>query len=212
MEKSKEVAYIESNFSYAYLRVSTKDQSLDRQLDAIKHLNLHHTVIETESGKNFADRPQYQAMKTVMLRKGDTLYVKELDRLGRNFDEIIEEWRYFSDNGIFIVIMDMELLDTRKYKDGNGMEKVIANIILVLLSWVAEKERETTLRRAKEGIQSRRDRGLPFGAPKKQFPEFESMYQRVKAGEITAAELQRQLGMLPNTYHRRVKELEASHG
>jgi DNA invertase Pin-like site-specific DNA recombinase len=192
---------------FEYVRVSDQDQNEARQLDAMKHLNIpeRNIIIEKQSGKNFNERPLYQALK-LRLRAGDTLFVKELDRLGRNSEAIKEEWRELTQMGVYIVIVDMPILDTRQYK--HGMDKVIANIVLELLAWTAQAEREKIIRRQREGIDSAHARGFQFGAPKKQYPEFESMYRMVKAGEVTAAEAQRKLNMKPNTYYRRVKELE----
>lgn len=192
---------------FGYIRVSDKDQNEQRQLDAMKDLKIpaRNLIVEKQSGKNFKDRPKYQALKE-RLRKGDTLYVKELDRLGRNSEAIKDEWRDLTNMGVYIVILDMPILDTRDYK--NGMDKLIANIVLELLSYMAQAEREKINKRQREGIDAAQAKGFVFGAPKKWYPEFQLLYAKVKAGEMSAAELQRKLGMKPNTYYRRIKELE----
>lgn len=164
--------------------------------------------IDKQSGKNF-DRPYYQAMKNV-LRKGDILFVKELDRLGRNAKEIKNEWQDITQNiGAHIVIMDMPILDTRQYK--NGLEKVISSIVLELLSYMAEREREKINGRQAEGIAAAKNEGVVFGRPKRAINEvFKQAYTEWKQGNITAVEAMRRADMKPNSWYRRVKEYEQS--
>lgn len=195
---------------YGYIRVSTKDQNEARQLEAMKDLGImdRDFFIDKQSGKNF-DRPYYQAMKNV-LRKGDILFVKELDRLGRNAQEIKKEWEDITQNiGAHIVILDMPLLDTRQYK--NGLEKVISSIVLELLSYMAEREREKINGRQAEGIAAAKNNNVVFGRPKQAInEEFKQAYMEWKQGGITAVEAMRRAEMKPNSWYRRVKEYEQS--
>lgn len=195
---------------YGYIRVSTKDQNEARQLEAMKDLGImdRDFFIDKQSGKNF-DRPYYQAMKNV-LRKGDILFVKELDRLGRNAKEIKNEWQDITKNiGAHIVIMDMPILDTRQYK--NGLEEVISGIVLELLSYMAEREREKINGRQAEGIAAAKNEGVVFGRPKQAINEiFKQAYTEWKQGNITAVEAMRRADMKPNSWYRRVKEYEQS--
>ncbi|WP_405168319.1 recombinase family protein [Paenibacillus sp. FSL H3-0286] len=193
---------------YGYIRVSTKDQNEARQLEAMKDLEIHERdyYIDKQSGKNF-DRPKYQLMKA-NLRKDDILFVKELDRLGRNAQEIKREWQEITqDIGAHIVILDMPILDTRQYQ--NGLEKLISSIVLELLSYMAEREREKINGRQSEGIAAAKDSGVVFGRPKQAISaEFEGIYKEWKQGLITAVEAMRRLDMKANTFYRRVKEYE----
>lgn len=193
---------------YGYIRVSTKDQNEARQLEAMKDLGIHERdfYIDKQSGKSF-DRPKYQLMKA-NLRRDDILFVKELDRLGRNAQEIKREWQEITqDIGAHIVILDMPILDTRQYQ--NGLEKLISSIVLELLSYMAEREREKINGRQAEGIASAKSSGVVFGRPKKAVSaEFDGIYNEWKQSRITAVEAMRRLEMKPNTFYRRVKEHE----
>jgi DNA invertase Pin-like site-specific DNA recombinase len=193
---------------FGYIRVSSKDQNEDRQVEAMKHLNINerNLIIEKQSGKDFI-RPKYQALKH-MLRNGDTLFVKELDRLGRNADEIKHEWQDITQNiGAHIVILDMPILDTRQYK--NGLDKVISNIVLELLSYMAQREREKINSRQAEGIATALNKGVKFGRPKKEIgDDFITIYQDWREEKITAVAAMQKLGMKPNTFYRRVREIE----
>jgi DNA invertase Pin-like site-specific DNA recombinase len=142
--------------NYAYLRVSTKEQNLDRQLDAIRQLDEHiderDIYTDKQSGKDF-NRPEWQALKR-SIRTGDTLFIHSLDRLGRNKAQILQEWQWLIDNNIYIVVLDMPLLDTRKYKDLDGIGELVTNLVLQILSWLAEQERINIKQRQREGIDS----------------------------------------------------------
>ena len=150
--------------SFAYIRVSAKDQNEARQLEALKGLGINDRdiFIDKQSGKDF-DRPKYQALKAT-LRKGDTLFIKELDRLGRNADEIKREWYDITQEiGAYIVVLDMPVLDTRPKQNGMAdMEKLISNIVLELLSYMAQKERDNIRTRQAEGIAAARKEGKRF--------------------------------------------------
>lgn len=196
--------------NYGYIRVSSKDQNEARQLEAMKGLNIkdRDMFIDKQSGKDF-NRPQYQALKQV-LRRGDILFIKELDRLGRNAAEIKKEWAEITmDIGANIVILDMPILDTRQYQ--NGMEKLISNIVLELLSYMAEREREKIGIRQAEGIASAMNNGVKFGRPKQEITdEFKEVYVLWRQGTLTAVNAMKRLELKPNTFYRRVKEYEES--
>lgn len=193
---------------FGYIRVSTKDQNESRQLEAMKNLGINERdyYIDKQSGKNF-DRPKYQLMKA-NLRQGDILFVKELDRLGRNAQEIKREWQEITQEiGAHIVILDMPILDTRAYQ--NGLEKLISSIVLELLSYMAEREREKINGRQAEGIATALNNGVKFGRPKQEITkEFVNVYEVWKEGKITAVTAMKELGLKPNTFYRRVGEYE----
>lgn len=200
-----------SSRNYAYLRVSSRDQNLDRQLDAIKNLKVEiderDVYIDKESGKNF-DRPEWQALKR-SIRSGDCLYIKELDRLGRNKAGIKEEWKWLMDNKINIVVIDMPLLDTRKYKDLDGIGELVTSLVLEILSWLAEEERIKIKQRQKEGIHSAKMRKVKFGRPSLQIDDnFIKTYHRWKNGEITAVKAMELIGFKKTSFYNKVKVLE----
>ncbi|GAA0102906.1 recombinase family protein [Paraclostridium bifermentans] len=196
---------------FFYARISTKDQTLERQIVEAKKLGIDESYIflEVASGKDFK-RPEYQLLKR-MLREGDILYIKSLDRLGRNKQMILDEWNELVKvKKVDIVILDMPLLDTTKYKDMNGLENLISDIILQLLSYMAEDERLRTKERQREGIKIAREKGIKFGRRKIDPGEkFEEVYQEWKSGQITAVKAMEMLGLKSNTFYRRVKEYEA---
>ena len=151
---------------FGYIRVSSKEQHTDRQLIAMKGFGVENENIFTDkqSGKDF-DRPAYCRLMGA-LRPGDTLVVKSIDRLGRNYDEILEQWRLLTKKkGVMIVVLDMPLLDTRRDRDLTGI--LIADIVLQLLSYVAQTEREFIRQRQAEGIAAAKARGVHFGRPPK---------------------------------------------
>lgn len=195
---------------FFYARISTKDQTLERQIVEAKKLGIDESYIflEVASGKDFK-RPEYQLLKR-MLREGDVLYIKSLDRLGRNKQMILDEWNELVKvKKVDIVILDMPLLDTTKYKDMNGLENLISDIILQLLSYMAEDERLRTKERQREGIKIAREKGIKFGRRKIDPGEkFEEVYQEWKSGQITAVKAMEMLGLKSNTFYRRVKEYE----
>lgn len=198
------------NFFYA--RVSSKDQSLERQIASAKEIGIEddYIFIEKASGKDFK-RPEYQLMKR-MLRSGDVLYIKSLDRLGRNKQMILDEWQeLIKVKKIDIVVLDMPLLNTTKYKDLNGIETLISDLILQLLSYMAEDERKRIKERQEEGIKVALNKGIKFGRKKIAISEsFKSIYADWKQNNITAVEAMKRLGMKSNTFYRRVKEYEMS--
>jgi DNA invertase Pin-like site-specific DNA recombinase len=189
---------------YGYLRVSSKTQHEDRQLIAMSELRIPPAQIFTDkfSGKDF-DRPAWLAL-TQRLRPGDLLVVKSLDRLGRNYAEIIEWWRRITTTlGADILILDMPLLDTRQGRDLTGT--LIADIILALLSYVADTELTFIRQRQAEGIAAARERGVQFGRREKTLPEdFDELHRRWRTGEFNAAELAVRCGVSRATLFKRL--------
>ena len=193
---------------YGYVRVSTRNQREDRQLAAMREYGVaeKRIVVEKQSGKDFA-RPGYQSLLR-QLRVGDTLVVQSLDRLGRSYAEIQEQWRVISkERGVNIVVLDMPLLNTREHTELVG--RLISDLVLQLLSFVAETERESIRERQREGIEAAKARGVRFGRPRAELPEgFEETVAAWRRGEFTAQEAARQLGISRGTFFRRVDELE----
>lgn len=192
--------------TYGYARVSSKEQNTDRQLLALKEFGIprEHIFIDHQSGKDF-ERPQYQRLLK-RLRPDDVLVVKSIDRFGRNYSEILEQWRFIvKAKQADIVICDMPLLDTRKNRDLTGI--VIADIVLQLLSYVAEKEREYIRQRQAEGIAVAKARGVKFGRPRITRPDdFPEVYERWLRGDINCREAGRLLGVSHYTFLRWTKE------
>lgn len=155
---------------YGYVRVSTREQNEDRQMLAMEemHVAKNRIFVDKQSGKNF-DRPQYRRLLRA-LKKDDLLYIKSIDRLGRNYEEIQNQWRYLTkERGVDICVIDMPLLDTRRGKDLVGT--FLSDIVLQVLSFVAENERTTIRQRQAEGIAAAKLRGVKFGRPNKPLPD-----------------------------------------
>ena len=155
---------------YGYIRVSTKEQNEDRQMIALREVGVpeKNIFMDKQSGKDF-NRPQYRKLLR-KLKKDDLLYIKSIDRLGRNYEEILQQWRYITkDKGIDIVVLDMPLLDTRRGKDLMGT--FLSDIVLQVLSFVAENERTNIRQRQAEGIAAAKARGVRFGRPEKEIPD-----------------------------------------
>ena len=195
-----------SGVMYGYARVSTRSQREDRQLAALLAFGVaeEHIVVEKQSGKNF-ERPLYQQLVQA-LRPGDVLAVKSIDRLGRNYEEILEQWASITKTlGAAIVVLDMPLLDTRAGRDLTGT--LVADIVLQLLSYVAQTEREFIHQRQAEGIAAALARGVRFGAPRIPMPEqFPALAQAWWDGHVTAADAGRRLGVSRKTFTRRAAE------
>lgn len=193
-QKSKEGNTISST-AYGYIRVSTKEQNETRQLIALLEAGVSKKNIFAEkcSGKSF-DRPQYKKLLQ-KVKKNDLLYIKSIDRLGRNYAEILEQWRILTkDRGIDIVVLDMPLLDTRRGKDLLGT--FLSDIVLQVLSFVAENERVNIRQRQAEGIAAAKARGVRFGRPPKPLPDnFYSICQKWRAGKITGTAAAKACGM-----------------
>jgi DNA invertase Pin-like site-specific DNA recombinase len=181
---------------YGYVRVSGADQHEDRQLHAMSELKIPHSQIFTDktSGKDF-NRPAYKAL-TERLRTGDLVHIKSIDRLGRNYDEIQNQWRILTkDRGIDIAVIDMPILDTRNGKDLMG--SFLSDIVLQVLSFVAQNERETIRKRQAEGIAAAKLRGVRFGRPvKKPGYNFDTLVKLWECGKLHTQELLTQIGFL----------------
>ena len=195
--------------SFGYVRVSSKDQNVERQLVAMESLKIpeKNLYIEKISGKDF-DRPEYKRLLK-NLKEEDVLYVKSIDRLGRNYEDIIEQWRYITKEiGADIVVIDMPLLDTRKGKDLVGT--LIADIVLQLLSFVAQSERESIRQRQAEGIAVAKARGVRFGRRSLKIPKaFEKIYWQWKRNEISAREASRRLNVDFKTFKKWCSQKDA---
>ena len=199
------------NKEFYYLRVSSKDQNIQRQLDALKEKNIciedRNIFIDKQTGKDF-NREQYQLLKKI-LRKGDLLYVKSIDRFGRNYQQILSEWRELTSIGIDIVILDMPLLDTRKNKDILGT--LISDLVLQLLSYVASTELSNIKTRQSEGIKAAKNKGVKFGRPRKDIAfdySFQSLYKDWKNKKITTKFFRESLSLKPSSFYRRISEFE----
>ena len=195
---------------YGYIRVSTREQNEDRQLLAMRELPIpaNNIYMDKQSGKDF-QQPAYQRLVR-RLKPDDLLYIKSIDRLGRNYKEILEQWRVLTkEKGVDIVVLDMPLLDTRRGKDLMGT--FLSDIVLQVLSFVAENERVNIRQRQAEGIAAARARGVRFGRPPRPLPEnFHSAYQRWKARKITGTAAAKECGMPLSTFRYRAGIYERS--
>lgn len=191
--------------TYGYIRVSTREQNEDRQVIALHEVGVpeKNIYMDKQSGKDF-NRPQYKKLLRKM-KKDDLLCIKSIDRLGRNYEEILAQWRILTkDKGIDIMVLDMPLLDTRRGKDLMGT--FLSDIVLQVLSFVAENERINIRQRQAEGIAAAKARGVRFGrVPKPLPPNFRTVYQRWKHGEITGTAAAKECGMPLSTFRYRAK-------
>ena len=191
---------------YGYVRVSTREQNEDRQLIALKLVGVadKNIFIDQQSGKDF-NRPQYKKLLR-KLKKDDLLYIKSIDRLGRNYEEILQQWRVLiKEKCIDIVVLDMPLLDTRRGKDLMGT--FLSDIVLQVLSFVAENERTNIRQRQAEGIAAAKAKGIKFGRPEKEVPEdFEKIVRAWERKQITFDEVLKQCDMSEATFYRRLRE------
>ena len=191
--------------TYGYIRVSSRDQKEDRQLDVLKTLVRPGNIyMDKQSGKDF-NRPQYKKLVR-RLKKDDLLYIKSIDRLGRNYEEILSQWRILTkEKGIDIVVLDMPLLDTRRGKDLMGT--FLSDIVLQVLSFVAENERNNIRQRQAEGIAAAKARGVRFGRPQIDPPDqFACIIGEWERKEITIQEALQRCDMSESTFYRRLKE------
>ena len=192
--------------TYGYIRVSTAEQNEDRQTIAMAELKISPSLIYTDkvSGKDF-ERPAYKSL-TKKLKPGDIVYIKSIDRLGRNYDEIQNQWRILTkERGVDIAVIDMPLLDTRNGKDLMGT--FLADIVLQILSFVAQNERETTRKRQAEGIAAAKIRGVRFGRPIIKPPEnFVILVKQWERGKLPIMEVLAQTGLKEATFYRRLRE------
>lgn len=191
---------------YGYTRVSTREQKEDRQLYALMEMEVprKNIYMDKQSGKNF-ERPMYKRMVS-RLKEEDLLYIKSIDRLGRNYEEILEQWRMLTrEKKVDIVVLDMPLLDTRRGKDLMGT--FLSDVVLQVLSFVAENERTNIRQRQREGIEAARRKGVRFGRPKKPLPDnFESVCRRWISGELSCREAARLCGMPLTSFCRKGSE------
>ena len=194
--------------SYGYIRVSTREQNGDRQLLAMRELPIptKNIFMDRQSGKDF-ERPQYQRMIR-KLKPDDLLYVKSIDRLGRNYTEILEQWRVLTkEKGVDIVVLDMPLLDTRRGKDLMGA--FLSDIVLQVLSFVAENERDNIRQRQAEGIAAAKARGVRFGRPPRPIPEnFSEVHRAWREKKITLRQAAEACGMPQGTFYSKVVRFE----
>lgn len=193
---------------YGYIRVSTREQNEDRQRLALAALPVpeENIYMDKQSGKDF-ERPQYRRLVR-RLRRDDLLYVKSIDRLGRNYSEILEQWRMLTkEKGVDIAVLDMPLLDTRRGKDLMGT--FLSDIVLQVLSFVAENERDNIRQRQAEGIAAAKARGVRFGRPPLPLPDnFHMLHQAWRGQKITLRQAARACGMPTGTFYSKAIKLE----
>lgn len=193
---------------YGYARVSSKEQNLDRQIESLKKYGVEERDIITDkqSGKDF-NREGYITLKNSLLREGDILVIKELDRLGRNMDHIKQEWQELEKLGVNIVVLDNPVLNTEGKTDLE--RKLIGNIIFELLTYMAQKEREKIKQRQREGIDAAKALGKHLGRPRAIYPDnWNEIYTKWKNGEIKAVEAMNLMGLKKNTFYNLIKRLE----
>lgn len=195
--------------TYGYVRVSSREQNEDRQLDALREMEIakRNIFIDKQSGKDF-ERPQYKRLVRKVKRE-DLIYIKSIDRLGRNYSEIQEQWSFLTkEKGADIVVLDMPLLDTRRGKDLMGT--FLSDIVLQVLSFAAENERTNIRQRQAEGIAAAKARGVRFGRPQINMPEyFGKTVRSWERKEITVEEAVRRCGVSESTFYRRLREYRA---
>lgn len=190
---------------YGYARISTTEQNEDRQILALKGMGVpeKNIFLDKMSGKNF-ERPQYKKMLR-KLNSNSILYIKSIDRLGRSYKDLSEQWRIITkEKGADVVVIDMPLLDTRR--DKNLLGTFISDLILALLSFISEQEYGTIHQRQAEGIAAAKARGFKFGRPPKQLPEnFHEVYQRWKSKKLSVAQAAKECGMPKSTFYYKAK-------
>lgn len=199
---------------WGYARVSSKEQHLDRQISCLKKfVPSDNIVVDKQSGKDL-DREGYQALKGILgLKRGDTLYIKSLDRLSRNKQDIKEELEWFRKNGIRLMIVDLPTSMIQVPEGQEWIAEMINAILIEVLSSMAEQERLEIRARKKEGIDAAKKRGVSFGRPRITKPdEFDATYRRVLNREITAKKAMELLGLKPNVFYQFVKEYKEGGG
>ena len=193
---------------YGYIRVSSKDQKEDRQQIALKEVGveLQNIYVDKQSGKDF-NRPQYKKMLR-KLKKDDLLYIKSIDRLGRNYEEILQQWRILTkEKGVDIVVLDMPLLDTRRGKDLMGT--FLSDIVLQVLSFVAENERTNIKQRQAEGIAAAKAQGIKFGRPPLPLPDnFYEVHKAWRSKKITLTQAAEACNMPVGTFYGKARKFE----
>ena len=193
---------------YGYIRVSSKDQKEDRQQIALKEVGVErqNIYVDKQSGKDF-NRPQYKKM-LLKLKKDDLLYIKSIDRLGRNYEEILQQWRILTkEKGVDIVVLDMPLLDTRRGKDLMGT--FLSDIVLQVLSFVAENERTNIKQRQAEGIAAAKAQGIKFGRPPLPLPDnFYEVHKAWRSKKITLKQAAEACNMPVGTFYGKARKFE----
>ena len=197
--------------TYGYVRVSSTDQNEDRQMIALSEVGVpkKNIFMDKMSGKDF-ERPQYQKLLK-KLNPGDLLYVLSIDRLGRNYEEIQKQWRIITkEKNVDVCVIDIPLLDTRQGKDLMGT--FIADLVLQILSFVAQSERENIKKRQAEGIAAAKSKGVRFGRPEKNVPDnFGSLIKQWEQKKLPLAEVLKQCNMSEATFYRRLREYRLIH-
>ena len=200
------------NHVYGYVRVSSIEQNEDRQMVALKkaRVSASHIFMDKQSGKDF-HRANYEKLVS-LLQEGDLLYITSIDRLGRNYAEIQNQWRMLTKEiGIDICVIDMPLLDTRNGKDLMGT--FIADLVLQILSFVAENERENIRKRQEQGIAAAKKRGVRFGRPESKVPDnFQSIVKAWKQGNIKTDEVLKKCQMSKSTFYRKLRKMRFRQG
>lgn len=193
--------------TFAYIRVSTREQKEDRQIDSLQGLKVDEIIIEKASGKNFIGREKYQAMKA-QLRDGDLVIIKSIDRLGRNYKQICKEWESLTNMGVDIQVLDMPILNTRNNQNGlTG--RLITDIILKLLGYVAERERDNIKTRQAEGIASAKTRGVKFGRPITELPkDFVRAYGLYEQGLIKIKDVMSMCNIARSTFYKYAESIK----
>lgn len=169
--------------NWGYVRVSTTEQNIDRQIRAMHEKGIEHIYVDKFTGISF-ERPNYEKLRRRM-KSGDVLFVKSLDRFGRKYTAVLDEWRYLAKKGVAVVVMDMPILDTRN-KDGNLMGRFVSDLVLQILSFVAEQEYRNIHERQRQGIEAAKAAGVRFGRPPKPLPEnFFEAAEKVRKGKLS---------------------------
>ncbi len=193
---------------YGYVRVSSKDQNEDRQIITMKEMEVpdENIYVDKQSGKDF-NRPQYKKLMR-RVKPNDLIYIKSIDRLGRNYSEILEQWKYITkDKKVDLYVLDMPILDTRREK--NLLGTFISDLVLALLSYVAENERVNIRQRQAEGIAAAKARGVRFGRRPNPLPDnFDEAYQQWKAKELSVSEAAKLCGMSKSSFYDKAKAIE----
>ncbi len=193
--------------TFAYIRVSTRKQNENRQLDSLAGLKIDEIIVEKASGKNFISREKYQQMKS-QLRSGDLVIVKSIDRFGRNYTQICKEWESLINMGVDIQVLDMPILNTRDNQNGlTG--RLITDIVLKLLGYVAERERDNIKTRQREGIDSAHARGVKFGRPQTEIPkDFIRAFELYKQGLIKVKDVMSMCKIAKSTFYKYAESIK----
>lgn len=193
--------------TFAYIRVSTREQNENRQLDSLNGLKVDEIIVEKASGKNFVSREKYQQMKG-QLRNGDLVIVKSIDRFGRNYAQICKEWESLVNMGVDIQVLDMPILNTRDNQNGlTG--RLITDIVLKLLGYVAERERDNIKTRQAEGIASAKSRGVKFGRPTADIPkDFMRAYELYEQGLIKVKDVMSMCNIARSTFYKYAESIK----